>query len=452
MGRVARSAMTAAVAVLLVGAVLAQDGPVRRKIAIKAGTVITITGDDIESGVVLIEDGRIADVGKDLEIPWDADVIDVPEGVVMPGYVEAHTYQGIRTANEKVLEVPFISTIDGIDPINWFIEDSLRDGVTTMLVLPGNDTVIGGTGVAIKPFGRTVDDMLVRDYTGLKLSLQARNDSSRMAHVARMRKYFMDLKEYVEQFNQRKADAEEAKKPFDEEIDSKKQAAIDLLDGKLTAYFYCPRSSDVAKAIEIAEEFGIKMVPVLGADCYDAAPLLAEKALPVILDSRLIVWETDEDTETEEMKIIPKIMADAGVKFALQRSGNSIDSRYFWLQAARCVANGVSRQDALKSITLYPAEMIGLADRVGSIEKGKDANLLVLTGDPLDSQSWVDQVLIEGEVVYDRAKDQYLEKLLVEGKPDAGSLPTDDLPEEKPDEEKADGEEADEATDAGAEQ
>ncbi|HJN16706.1 MAG TPA: amidohydrolase family protein [Armatimonadota bacterium] len=436
MGKVARSAITATVAVLLAGAVLAQDGPVRKKIAIKAGTVITISGDDISGGVVLIEDGRIADVGKDLEIPWDADVIDVPEGVVMPGYVEAHTYQGIRTANEKVLEVPFISTIDGIDPISWFIDDSRRDGVTTILVLPGNDTVVGGTGVAVKPTGRTVDDMIVRDFTGMKLSLQARADSSRMAHIARMRRYFTDLVEYVDQYNQRKADAEEAKKDFDEEIDPKKQAAIDLLDGKLTAFVYCPRASDVAKAIEITEEFGINMIPVLGADCYKAAALLAEKELPAILDSRLIVWETDEDTETEEMKIIPKIMADAGVKFALQRDGNAIDRRYFWLQAARCVANGVSRQEALKSITLYPAEMIGVAERVGTIEKGKDANLLVLTGDPLDSQSWVDQVLIEGEVVYTRADDQYLEKLLAEGRTSAGVAGINDDVDPEPDEEK----------------
>ncbi len=436
MGKVARSAITATVAVLLAGAVLAQDGPVRKKIAIKAGTVITISGDDISGGVVLIEDGRIADVGKDLEIPWDADVIDVPEGVVMPGYVEAHTYQGIRTANEKVLEVPFISTIDGIDPISWFIDDSRRDGVTTILVLPGNDTVVGGTGVAVKPTGRTVDDMIVRDFTGMKLSLQARADSSRMAHIARMRRYFTDLVEYVDQYNQRKADAEEAKKDFDEEIDPKKQAAIDLLDGKLTAFVYCPRASDVAKAIEITEEFGINMIPVLGADCYKAAALLAEKELPAILDSRLIVWETDEDTETEEMKIIPKIMADAGMKFALQRDGNAIDRRYFWLQAARCVANGVSRQEALKSITLYPAEMIGVAERVGTIEKGKDANLLVLTGDPLDSQSWVDQVLIEGEVVYTRADDQYLEKLLAEGRTSAGVAGINDDVDPEPDEEK----------------
>ena len=426
MGKAARIALATAVAALVFGAAVAQDGPVRHKIAIKAGKVITISGPEIDQGVVLIEDGRITDVGEGLEIPWDADVIDVPEGVVMPGYVEAHTYQGIRTANEKVLEVPFISTADGIDPINWFIEDSLRDGVTTMLVLPGNDTVVGGTGVVVKPFGRTVPDMIIRDFTGMKLSLQPRSDSSRMAHVARMRKYFADLKEYVEQFNRRKADAEEAKKDFDEEIDSKKLAAIDLLEGRLTGYIYCPRSSDVAKAIELSEEIGIKIVPVLGADCYDAAPLLAEKGLPVILDSSLIVWETDEETETEEMKSVAKIMADAGVKFALQRDAGSIQKRFFWLQAARCVAQGVSREEALKAITLHPAEIIGVADRLGTIEKGKDANLLVLTGDPLDSTSWVDQVLIEGEVVYERSEDQYLEKLLAEGKQGPGVTPTDD--------------------------
>jgi len=424
-----RASQWAALVALLAGLAAgtgAQEAPVREKTAVKAGKIITVSGRDIENGVILIEDGRITAVGDNVEIPWDANVIDAADRVVMPGFVEAHTSGGMGTANERVLEVPFVSAKDGIDPKSTFMEDSLRDGITTMLVLPGNDTLLGGTGVVIKPFGLTVEELLVRDYTGLKISLQPRGDSSRMAHLARFRKYMSDLDRYLEEFNQRKADAETAKKPFDEELDPQKQPMIDLKQGLITAFVYCPEASDVAKAFELADAYQLKIVPVLGARCYKAADLLAQRGLPVILDSALVVWETNEDTETEEMKVVPKIMADAGVRFALQRDPNNYETRYLWMAAARCVAYGLSREEALKAITLYPAEIIGVGDRVGSIEVGKDANLLILTGDPLDAQTWVDEVLIEGKVCYRRADDERLKRLLEERKPPAEEQPPAD--------------------------
>jgi len=426
MARAKCCAVTVVLAAMVLGAAArAQDTPVRQKVAVKAGRIITVSGADIEQGVILIEDGRIKQVGKSIDIPWDANVIDASDKVVMPGFVEAHTFQGISTANEQVLEVPFVSTFDAIDPRSTFMEDSLRDGVTTMLVLPGNDTVLGGTGCVIKPCGKMVDDMVVRNYTGMKLSLQPRWDSSRMAHIERLRKYLAGLQDYLQDYQQRKADAQEQKKPFDEELDPKKKPVMDLLDGKLRAFVYCPRASDVVKAFELSDELKFKITPVLGPDCYKAAAFLAKRGVPVILDSQLIVWETNEDTHTEEMKVVPKIMADAGVQFALQRAPSVYGSRYFWFQAAQAVAYGASREEALKSITLYPAQIIGLADRVGSIDAGKDANLLILTGDPLDAQTWVDRVLIEGNVVYERAKDVRLKKLLEERKPEEVKPPAE---------------------------
>jgi len=414
-----RQALTLATLLVLCGAACAQQGPVRQKVAIKGGRVITISGADIENGTILIEDGRIAAVGAGLEVPWDATVIDATGKVVMPGYVEAHTSEGMSTPNEQVEEVPFINAADGVDPMSWYMEDTLRSGITTMLVLPGNNTVLGGTGVVIEPSGHTVAEMTVREYTGMKVSLLPKSDSSRMAHIERLRTYFADLREYLEQYKLRKADAEAAKKPFDEKIDPMKQAAIDLTEGKLKAFIYCPLASDAVKALALSKELGFEIVPVLGSDCYKAAGALAASGLPVILDSETIVWHTDEDTETTEMKVVPKIMADAGVKFALSRGGRDYETQSLWLQAARAVANGVSRDVALRAVTLTAAEIIGVADRVGSVDVGKDANLLILTGDPLDAQSWVDNVLIEGQVVYDRAKDERLEELLKKPEPEA---------------------------------
>jgi imidazolonepropionase-like amidohydrolase len=386
--------------------------PVRKKLAVEAGRIITITGKDIKNGVILIEDGTIRAVGTDVEIPWDAFVIEARDQVVMPGFVMAHTSSGLDRENENMPEVPFISTFDSIDPISTFFEDSLRDGVVAMLVLPGNNTLLGGTGTIVKPYGRTVEDMLIKRYTGLKISLLPSRNTSRMGQMQRFRRYMSDLKDYLEDYQQRKADAEEEKKPFDEEIDVTKQSMVDLLNKKLTAFIYCDRAADVPKAIEIQKTHQLNAVLVLSPDCYKAADLIANSKLPVVLDPELIIWETNEQTNEEEMKVIPMIFHKAGVKFAFQTDTSQYGRRYLWYQAATAVKYGMQRQEALKSITLYPAQFIGVDNRLGSIETGKEATMLFLTGDPLDAQSWVDRVMIAGEMVYERSKDERLKKLL----------------------------------------
>jgi len=386
--------------------------PVRRKLAVEAGRIITIAGEDIKNGVILIEDGTIKAVGKDVDVPWDAFVIEAKDQVVMPGFVMAHTSSGLDRENENMPEVPFISTFDSIDPISTFFEDSLRDGVVAMLILPGNNTLLGGTGTIVKPYGRTVEAMLIKRYTGLKISLLPSPNTSRMGHMQRFRRYMSELKDYLEDYEQRKADDEEEKKPFDEEIDVTKQSMVDLLNKKLTAFIYCNRAAYVPKALEIQKTHGLKTVLVLGPDCYKAADLIAKSKLPVVLAPQLIIWETNEQTNEEEMKVIPMIFHRAGVKFAFQTDTSQYGSRYLWYQAATAVKYGMKRAEALKSITLYPAQFIGVDNRLGSIETGKEATLLFLTGDPLDAQTWVDQVMIAGEIVYERAKDERLKKLL----------------------------------------
>ena len=393
---------------------LAHAAPVRKKLAVEVGRIITIAGKDIKNGVILIEDGTIKAVGTDVEIPWDAFVIEAKDKVVMPGFVLAHTSSGLDRGNENLPEVPFLPTFYSIDPISTFFEDSLRDGVVAMLVLPGNNTLLGGTGTLVKPYGRTVEAMLIKRYAGLKISLRPSRNTSRMGHMQRFRRYMSDLKDYLEEYEQRKADAKEEKKPFDEEIDVTKQSMVDLLNERLTAFVYCDRAADVPKALEIQQTHKLNVVLVLSPDCYKAVDLVAKSKLPVILDPQLIVWETNEQTNEEEMKIIPIIFHKAGVKFAFQTDTSQYGRRYLWYQAAIAVKHGMKRIEALKSITLYPAQFIGVDDRLGSIEAGKEATLIFLTGDPLDSQSWVDQVMIAGEIVYERAKDERLKKLLEE--------------------------------------
>lgn len=401
----------------------AQAGPVRKKVAVKAGTILPIAKPAVQNGIILIEDGRITAVGKELEIPWDAQVMEATNRVVMPGFVLAHTFEGMDTPNENVPEVPFLSTFDSINPLSPFFEDALRDGIVAMLVLPGNNTLLGGTGTIVKPYGHTVEAMLVRRYTGLKISLKPRPGTNRMGHWQRLRQYLVDLREYLKDYEQRRADAAEEKKPFEEELDPRRVPVRDLLERRLKAFIYCDQAADVLQAIQLHQTNRLDSVLVLGPECYKAARVIAQANLPVILDSQLIVWETNEATHQEEQRVQTRIFREAKVPFTFQIDSAQYGRRHLWFAAATAVKHGLPRDEALKSITLFPAQLLGIEDRFGSIEPGKEAHLLFLTGDPLDAQTWVDQVMIGGEIVYQRDRDTRLKELLNQPKPKPQDAP-----------------------------
>lgn len=384
-------------------------------VAIQAGKIIPIAGEEIENGTILIQDGRITAIGKDVEVPWDASVIDASDKVVMPGLIEPHSSLGLDQPNEAMPNVPFVSVFEAIDPFSSYFPDSLRNGVTSIHLLPGNDTLIGGQGMIVKPHGASVEDMTVQRNVGLKISLRPTRGRSRMAHISELRRTFEDMKRELEEkekeLEEKAKDGEEAPGTARDQLDIRRRALADLLDGALPAYVYCDNASDVLRAITLSKEHGYKMIPVLGQDGYKAAKLLAEAKLPAIVDPALVTWERDEETGQEMPHSTPTALKEAGVKFALQSTSSTLGDGYLWYQAARAVRSGLPREDALRAITLSAAEILGIADRVGSLEKGKEANLLVLSGDPLDIRTWVETVMIEGEVVYERSKDPTLSEL-----------------------------------------
>jgi imidazolonepropionase-like amidohydrolase len=378
-------------------------------IAIKAGKIITISGPVIENGVVLVRGGKIAAVGKNLEIQSGAKVLET--AVVMPGLVEAHSSRGMDSPNENVPVVPFVTTADGIDPLHFSFEDALREGITTIHVIEGNATVIGGTGIAVKPVGGTVEAIVIKRPTAMKVSLSPGGGRNRIAQISEVRKAFEDYELYVTQLSDRRAEQKKAGQP-EEEFDPKQLAMREMVEGRLPVFIYCPKDADVMRAVELIESRKLKTILVLGSDCYKSAALIAKKGLSVVLDPQLVTWETNDDQDREIRHVLPAIFHRAGVKFALQVQSGSEASRYFWYQAATAVKYGVPREIALRAITLTAAEIAGVADRVGSIEAGKDANLLLLTGDPLDVKTWVDTVVIEGKVAYERKNDTRLQRLL----------------------------------------
>ena len=374
-----------------------QDGTV----AIKGARIITVSGEDIESGTVLLRGGRIEAVGKDVEIPWDAKVIDGAKRVVLPGLIEAHSFRGTDRPNERLASVPFVSTFDSINPVDPYFEDSIRQGQTAIFVLPGNDTMIGGQGCVVRPSGATTEAMLVTRNAALKISLKPKQGTSRMAHLAALRK---ELNEVVELLKDK-----DSKNP---DLEAKREPMGRLLKGVTPAFVYCPTASDVHRAIELADAYGFKMKLVIGRDGWKAAEEIAAKKLDVILSPEVAYWETDDVRHEEVRRSGAAALVKAGVKIALQTDASGFGTNYLWYQAATAVKFGLPRAEAIKAMTLWPAEILGLGSRMGSIEKGKDGNLVVLTGDPLDAQTWVDVVLIDGKVVYERARDEKLKRVL----------------------------------------
>lgn len=403
--------------IAVVSATIALPALCQDLVAVKAKKIHTVTGPSVEDGVILLQNGRIKTIGKqsDVDIPWSAKVIDASDKVVMPTWVIAHSSGGMRGSNESMQNVPWLTVADAVDPGSTFFEGMRRNGVGTIHIMPGNSTLMGGSGMVLRPAGRTVADMTMASNTGMKLSLLASN-GSRLQKIREMRRAVADIREYLADFNRQKEEFEKEKaagavgddKKWEKEIDRKKQAAVDLIEKKLKGWLYVPSFAELSEAMRMGQELDLNFV--LGSNLDEAMPMLRRLKQPVVIDANLEYFETDAETREEEQFCSAKMLAEAGVPFALSLSSSGPSSNPWW-QLGTCVRNGVSRQQAIEAMTTIPAKMIGMDDQVGSLSEGKLGNLQILTGDPLSATTWVEMVLLEGEVVYERSEDPRLQYL-----------------------------------------
>ncbi len=433
-------------------ATFAQD-----RVAIKGARILSVSGPAIEHGVILINNGKIEAVGKDVAIPAGVKVIDAAGKVIVPGFIEAHGMRGMDQVNENNPNVPFLSVVDAIDPSQEYFEECRREGITTVAISPGNNTVFGGQAAILKTAGNYISDMIVKPSVGIKISLKPTNDRNRMGCLALIRKELDSARDAIAD----KAKAAEAKpkterkegeaKPlavtadvddtqprgrrgrrrganFGNSADTAlvREALTKLLKGDLMAFIYCELAMDVPQAIKLVKEYKLKAVLVLGQDCYKAVKQVAASKLPVVLDSTLVFWETDPRTGEEKRIALPKIYRDAGVPVTFQVAGGAsggggrgapvapttLGANFLWYQAATAVKHGMPAAEALAAITLRPAQVLGVEKRAGSIEVGKDADLAILSSDPLKLDTWVEKTIVGGKVVYDRAEDRKLKALL----------------------------------------
>ena len=433
-----RTLLTAAVPALLslstAASPLGADG-----VVIEAGRIITQAGEDIVDGVIVIEDGRITAIGPadQVEKPWDAPVIGGPDLVAFPGFVEAHTSNGMDRPNENIDVAPFLDVRDSVDPVAFYFEDCLRYGITTVNVQQGENCVIGGQGMIVRPTGMTIEEMMVRPRYGLKIATSPKRGKSRATQIQILRQTFEGLRMYLEELVERERDDRgHAKREalfqgreLDEEenegremggtawkvsgleliprgaIDEKQAPLLDLVEGRHAVFIQCESPTDVPHALEIARDNGFlaRTTLVISASCWKAADLIAEAGVPVVLDGPMVHVRRDPVTGEETETFVPSILADEGIRFALSVEDPS--SHSLWYQAALATGLGLDRQAALDAVTTVPAEILSMGAEVGALEVGRMGNVVLLSGDPLSVTTWVEHVVIEGKEVYDRSDD-----------------------------------------------
>jgi imidazolonepropionase-like amidohydrolase len=400
-------------------------------IAISNGKVMTITQGTLEHGTVLVEDGRIVAVGEQVEIPEDAEVYDATGKVVMPGLIDAHCHVGLfpdgigweySDGNEMTDPItPHLRALDAVHPEDPAFKELVAAGVTTVLTGPGSGNLIGGQWVCLKTAPKpSVEQMVLLEPAGMKMALgenpkrvygeQKKAPSTRMGNAAKLRAALVDAQNYLEKWRRYEADLadyqakveaedEDAEEPKPPERDLKLEALGKVLRREMKARVHAHRADDLLTAIRIAEEFDLDLTLEHATEGYKIADILADKGIPVtagpILFSR---------TKYELKDMTPKnpgLMAKAGIKVAIQTDEMSA-VKYLPINAALAVREGMPEEEALKAITINPAEIIGVADRVGSLEVGKDADLVVFSGHPFDYRTVTDLVLVDGQVAYKR--------------------------------------------------
>ncbi|MEV4369806.1 amidohydrolase [Nonomuraea sp. NPDC049637] len=381
-------------------------------LAIINGYVVPVDGDPIEGGTVLVGDGKIVAVGRDVAVPESATVVDAAGGWVLPGFVEAHGHLGVYEEAEgwagndtNEMTDPNgarLRALDAINPADQGFADALSGGVTTAVIKPGSGNPIGGQTVAVKCWGRSVDEMLVREPVSVKSALgenpkrvygdQKKLPSTRQGVAAVIRDALMKAQDY----RAKKAAAEREDKPFDR--DATLEILVRVLDGELPWCQHAHRADDIATALRLADEFGHRLILNHGTEGHLLADTLAERNVPVIIGP---LFTSRSKVELRQRALRnPGILARAGVELAITTDHPVVPIHFLVHQATLAVKEGLDRDTALRSITVNPARIMGLDDRVGSLRPGLDGDVVIWSGDPLDVMSRALRVFIGGREVY----------------------------------------------------
>ncbi len=376
----------------------------RRVLAITNAHVVPVEGAPFD-GTVLVEGGKILGLGASIQIPEGADVLDAKGQWLMPGFIDAHVHVGMdpegelgstNDVNEMTDPVMAgVRAIDAVDPFDPGFDDALAGGITAVNVNPGSGNPIGGLAVAMHTHGRYIEEMVLRSPSGLKSALgenpktvygeKKKTPSTRLGTALVIRQAFMDAQNWMALPEPRPRNAH-------------MEALAMVLRREIPWRQHCHRTDDVATALRLADEFGYELVIDHGTEAHVIADVLAERGIPVLIGP---LFTTKSKPELRGRSIAnPGKLAAAGVEISIITDHPVVPINFLVHQAAFAVKEGLDSDTALRAITINPAKVLGLADRIGSLKVGKDADLVLWSGDPMDVMQRALKVFIGGKQVY----------------------------------------------------
>ncbi|MEZ0491812.1 amidohydrolase [Kineococcus sp. TBRC 1896] len=394
------------------------SGSPGRDVAVVGGDVLTLTpqwrGGSVPA-TVLVRDGRIAAVGPDVPVPAGVPVVDATGRWVLPGLVDPHTHLGVHAegegwhgadVNEKgEPRGARLRTWDGVDPADRGFVDALATGVTTVAVLPGSANVVGGQTSALKTWGATVDAMLLRAPLGVKSALGenpkknssgGRGPGTRMGVAAALRDAFATARRFADDRDRAAAAGGRPGPVTGADRDAEVLARV--LDGELLWHQHAHRADDIATAVRLADEFGYRLVLNHVTEGHRVLDLLRGRGLPAVVGP-LLTSRSKPELRHRSLAV-PGLLAGAGLQVALTTDHPVVPIQFLPVSAAFAVKEGMDPDEALRALTLNPAVILGLDDRVGSLAPGLDGDVVVWSGNPLDVMSRAVHVVLGGRSVY----------------------------------------------------
>lgn len=374
-------------------------------LAIKNATVMVGQGDIIKDATLLIKDGKFSAVGSATDIPERCKVIDATDKVVTPGLIDVHTHLGVseggvgnegRDFNETSDPItPEVRAIDGINPLEVSFSDAREAGVTTIQVMPGSANIIGGEMVVMKTAGKIVDEMTIKSPSGMKGAMgenpkrtygsKNKLPITRMGLAARMREKFMEAEDYLNNGPNGKRDLG-------------LEQLIKVLKKEIPMRIHAHRADDILTVLRLKQEFDFDLTIEHCTEGHKIADYIAQ-----FKDVRVSIGPTMSTRSKVELKDkgwdTIKVLWDAGVPVSITTDHPVIGIEYLLTSAIYAIKHGLTEQQALQAITLNAANHIGVADRVGSIEVGKDADFVIWNGNPFDLATKIESVFIDGNKI-----------------------------------------------------
>lgn len=376
-------------------------------ILIKGGTVHPIIG-EVRIADILVEDGKIAKIEDSISSPKGAELVDAKGLHVFPGFVDAHCHIGLweegtgqpgSDGNEATDPItPQVRAIDAINPRDEAFDNAVKGGITCVCTTPGSANVLGGIPVVIKTYGNRADKMVVDPYPAVKCAFgenpkrfygsDDKMPSTRMGIAALLREMLFKTKDYM--------DAKKSKDGGD--FDMKLEALIPVMEKKIPLKAHCHRADDIFTAIRIAKEFDLKMTLDHCTEAHLIADELKEETYPIIIGPTF--GEKSKVELREKSFETPRVLFENGISVSIMTDAPVIPIENLPMCAALASKAGLPHEEALKCITINPAKTLGLEDRIGSIEIGKDADIVIWDREnPLDIYAETKYVFINGKLV-----------------------------------------------------